>query len=90
MVDVDVLVPPELQMATSGGDGIAHGLEADRAPELRHIQAVLDRLSPQQPVVASALRWSSIFRISHRLVNRYSDGRVFVAGDAAHIHPPTA
>jgi hypothetical protein len=41
------------------------------------------------PTTASNLRWSSIFRISHRLVDRYSDGRVFVAGDAAHIHPPT-
>ena len=30
-----------------------------------------------------------MFRISHRLVDRYGDGRVFVAGDAAHIHPPT-
>jgi 2-polyprenyl-6-methoxyphenol hydroxylase-like FAD-dependent oxidoreductase len=30
-----------------------------------------------------------VFRISHRIVNRYSEGRVFVAGDAAHIHPPT-
>jgi hypothetical protein len=35
------------------------------------------------------MRWSSVFRISHRLVDRYSAGRVFVAGDAAHIHPPT-
>ena len=35
------------------------------------------------------LRWSSVFRISHRLVDRYGAGRVFVAGDAAHIHPPT-
>jgi hypothetical protein len=30
-----------------------------------------------------------VFRISHRLVDRYAEGRVFVAGDAAHIHPPT-
>ena len=86
---MSMLVPPELQLPAGGGDDVAHGLEAGRRPELRHIQAVLDRLSPQQPVVASALRWSSIFRISHRLVNRYAEGRVFVAGDAAHIHPPT-
>ncbi|MBP0451614.1 FAD-dependent monooxygenase [Kitasatospora sp. RG8] len=71
------------------GDGVAHGLEGGRAPELRHIQAVLDRLSPRQPVHASALRWSSTFRISHRLVNSYRAGRLFLAGDAAHIHPPT-
>ena len=30
-----------------------------------------------------------MFRISHRIVDSYSRGRVFVAGDAAHIHPPT-
>ncbi|HET8700850.1 MAG TPA: FAD-dependent monooxygenase [Nitrococcus sp.] len=86
---MSMLVPPELQIPTAGKNPVAHGLEAGRRPELRHIQAVLDRLSPQQPVVASTLRWSSVFRISHRLVDRYSDGRVFVAGDAAHIHPPT-
>ena len=29
-----------------------------------------------------------MFRISHGIVDRYGDGRVFVAGDAAHLHPP--
>jgi 2-polyprenyl-6-methoxyphenol hydroxylase-like FAD-dependent oxidoreductase len=84
---MSMLVPPEL--ATVPGQGeVAHGLEGGRAPELRHIQEVLDRLSPQ-PAKASQLRWSSVFRISHRIVDRYRVGRVFVAGDAAHIHPPT-
>ncbi|MEU3842712.1 FAD-dependent monooxygenase [Streptomyces sp. NPDC028635] len=92
-------VPPELSALRQeetgpsrpqavGGDGVAHGLEGRRAPGLPHIQAVLDRLSPQR-TTASALRWSSVFRISHRIVDRYGEGRVFVAGDAAHIHPPT-
>ncbi|MFF3322949.1 FAD-dependent monooxygenase [Streptomyces sp. NPDC002889] len=82
-------VPPELStQGQRGGGEIAHGLEGGRAPGLAHIQAVLDRLSPQ-PTTASAMRWSSVFRISHRLVDRYADDRVFVAGDAAHIHPPT-
>ncbi|MFI8276644.1 FAD-dependent monooxygenase [Streptomyces sp. NPDC085929] len=86
---VSMMVPPELSAAApEGGDGVVHGLEGSRAPELGHIQAVLDRLSPQ-PTTASAMRWSSVFRISHRLVDRYGAGRVFVAGDAAHIHPPT-
>jgi hypothetical protein len=35
------------------------------------------------------MRWSSVFRISHRLADRYRVGRAFLAGDAAHIHPPT-
>ncbi|MFI1399871.1 FAD-dependent monooxygenase [Streptomyces sp. NPDC020681] len=86
---MSMLVPPELSAQEQpGGDEVTHGLESGRAPGLEHIQAVLDRLSPE-PTTASALRWSSVFRISHRLVDRYSDGRVFVAGDAAHIHPPT-
>ncbi|MFC9327094.1 FAD-dependent monooxygenase [Kitasatospora sp. NPDC057015] len=88
---MSMLVPPELEAVASvhGTNGeVAHGLETSRTPKLRHIQAVLDRLSPT-PTTASALRWSSVFRISHRLVDRYREGRVFLAGDAAHIHPPT-
>ncbi|MFG2122944.1 FAD-dependent monooxygenase [Streptomyces sp. NPDC048710] len=83
-------VPPELSLRDrpEAGDVVAHGLETGCAPRLEHIQAVLDRLSPW-PTTASAMRWSSVFRISHRIVDRYGEGRVFVAGDAAHIHPPT-
>lgn len=95
---MSMMVPPELlgagqapgsdQTSRTAGDGVAHGLESGRAPALPDIQTVLDRLSPQ-PTTASNMRWASVFRISHRIVDRYGDGRVFVAGDAAHIHPPT-
>jgi 2-polyprenyl-6-methoxyphenol hydroxylase-like FAD-dependent oxidoreductase len=91
---MSMLVPDELSASGEGTGGtasretVAHGLEGGRAPRIEHVQAVLDRLAPE-PTTASALRWSSVFRISHRLVGRYSVGRVFVAGDAAHIHPPT-
>lgn len=33
--------------------------------------------------------WSSIYRPAVRMVNRFRVGRVFLAGDAAHVHPPT-
>ncbi|MEU9865268.1 FAD-dependent monooxygenase [Streptomyces sp. NPDC047971] len=85
---MSMTVPPELSARAARGDEVAHGLEGGRAPELSHIQAVVDRLAPT-PTRVSTLRWSSVFRISHRIVDRYSVGRVFVAGDAAHIHPPT-
>ena len=93
---MSMTVPQELTLpkddgtgsGTGSGDGVTHGLDSGRGPDLAQIQAVLDRLSPQ-PTTASTLRWSSTFRISHRLVNRYRNGRLFVAGDAAHIHPPT-
>lgn len=87
---MSMLVPDDLSIQSHGA--VEHGFEAGRAPELHHIQAVLDRLSPQ-PTTARNLRWSSVFRISHRIVDSYGrpggSGRVFVAGDAAHIHPPT-
>ncbi|MER5963365.1 FAD-dependent monooxygenase [Streptomyces sp. NPDC002057] len=69
-------------------DGIVHGLDGGRGPGLPDLQAVVDRLAPR-PARLSDLRWSSVFRISHRIVDRYGEGRVLVAGDAAHIHPPT-
>ncbi|MEV0334410.1 FAD-dependent monooxygenase [Nocardia sp. NPDC050717] len=84
---VSMQVPADLAVG-AGPDGTEHGFRAGPGPGLADIQAVLDRLAPE-PVVASRLRWSSVFRISHRIVDSYSRGRVFVAGDAAHIHPPT-
>jgi 2-polyprenyl-6-methoxyphenol hydroxylase-like FAD-dependent oxidoreductase len=33
--------------------------------------------------------WSSIYQPAVRMVDRYRVGRVFLAGDAAHAHPPT-
>ena len=32
--------------------------------------------------------WLSDFRLRHRLADRYRSGRVFLAGDAAHVHSP--
>ena len=32
--------------------------------------------------------WSSIYQPSARMVEHYRVGRVFLAGDAAHVHPP--
>ncbi|WP_406457065.1 FAD-dependent monooxygenase [Streptomyces sp. NBC_00876] len=95
---MSMLVPPALSTRPADGtpagevparrDQVVHGLEGGRTPQLSDIQAVVDRLAPV-PAALSRMRWSSVFRISHRIVDRYGDGRVFVAGDAAHIHPPT-
>lgn len=84
---MSMLVPDELASAPSTGT-IEHGFESGHSPQLQHVQSVLDRLAPE-PTCASNLRWSSVFRISHRIVDSYGRGRVFLAGDAAHIHPPT-
>ena len=85
---MSMLVPDDLATPKPAAGEVAHGIEGGRSPELHHIQAVLDRVSPE-PTTATNMRWSSVFRISARLVDRYGVDRVFVAGDAAHIHPPT-
>ena len=38
---------------------------------------------------ATSPTWLSEFRISCRMVDRFANGRVFLAGDAAHVHSPT-
>lgn len=82
---VSMLAPPELNT----GGGSDHGIQAETSgPELRDIQSVADNILLDKPRI-SDLRWSSTFRISMRLADRYRQGRVFIAGDAAHIHPPT-
>ncbi|WES66088.1 FAD-dependent monooxygenase [Microbacter sp. GSS18] len=35
------------------------------------------------------IHWSSVWRPNIRLAEHYRAGRVFLAGDAAHVHPPT-
>lgn len=37
----------------------------------------------------SSVSWASAYQMNARLAERYRVGRVFLAGDAAHIHPPT-
>lgn len=32
--------------------------------------------------------WNSIYKLHHRSVQQFSKGRIFLAGDAAHIHSP--
>lgn len=39
-------------------------------------------------VRVKSVTWMSLYRPHVRMVDRYRVGRVFVAGDAAHVHPP--
>ena len=40
-------------------------------------------------IPVQSVSWASAFNMNARLADRYRVGRVFLAGDAAHIHPPT-
>ena len=63
--------------------------DAPEHPDRDHIQALLDARGPQKrPARVNDVVWSSRFRVHHRLADRYREGRVFLAGDAAHVHSP--
>lgn len=84
---IATLAPPRF-FAQTGGEDAPPGFSEELAePTLADVQTALDQLAPPG-TQASNLRWSSVFRISHGIVDRYGEGRVFVAGDAAHLHPP--
>jgi 2-polyprenyl-6-methoxyphenol hydroxylase-like FAD-dependent oxidoreductase len=63
------------------------GAEANTPPSLEELASIAAPMLPPNTHLAN-LRWSYFYRISHRIVPRYSVGNVFLAGDAAHIHPP--
>jgi 2-polyprenyl-6-methoxyphenol hydroxylase-like FAD-dependent oxidoreductase len=57
------------------------------APSLDLVRNILAQRAPRE-MEARDLHWSSYFRIHHRQVTRLREGRIFIAGDAAHIHSP--
>jgi len=65
----------------------ASSLAAIGAPDFDTMCALLLPALPEG-VQLSSMRWSSVYRVSHRIASAYGRGRVFIAGDAAHIHPP--
>ncbi|SEP25796.1 FAD-dependent monooxygenase [Trujillonella endophytica] len=84
---IATLAPQRLQETIGSGIVPAGFWQEYEPPTLADLQAAVDDLGPPG-TTASNLRWSSIFRIKHGIVDRYRSGRVFVAGDAAHLHPP--
>lgn len=57
------------------------------APSLEMVKEILAQRAPSG-IEARSLHWSSYFRIHHRHAAKLRIGRMFIAGDAAHIHSP--
>ncbi|WP_239700725.1 FAD-dependent oxidoreductase [Massilia sp. 9096] len=53
------------------------------------IEALVRARSGRDDIRVHAVSWASAYSMNARLAERYRVGRVFLAGDAAHIHPPT-
>ena len=56
-------------------------------PTLDQVQAIIDSRGPGGMTTSNPI-WLSAFRINERKVSDYRAGRVFVVGDAAHVHSP--
>jgi 2-polyprenyl-6-methoxyphenol hydroxylase-like FAD-dependent oxidoreductase len=77
------------------GDGVyrivvpAEGVAEDRTvpPTLGELKTQLQRVAGTD-FGAHSPHWTSRFGDATRLAERYREDRVFLAGDAAHIHPP--
>jgi 2-polyprenyl-6-methoxyphenol hydroxylase-like FAD-dependent oxidoreductase len=57
------------------------------SPSLEQCKALIAR-RVRERVDVSDLAWSSYFHLNSRMVDRLRVGRIFLAGDAAHVHSP--
>jgi 2-polyprenyl-6-methoxyphenol hydroxylase-like FAD-dependent oxidoreductase len=68
----------------------SHELDEDGdplEPTLERFQRTFDRVAGVSGVRLHDLAWRSTYRVNVRMVDRLRAGRVFLAGDAAHVHP---
>jgi 2-polyprenyl-6-methoxyphenol hydroxylase-like FAD-dependent oxidoreductase len=59
----------------------------EEAPSLDLVRKIVAQRAPSG-IEVRALHWSSYFRIRHRQVAQLRVGRIFIAGNSAHIHSP--
>ena len=53
------------------------------------LSAMIAERTGRSDIRVHAVHWASAYQMNARLADRYNDGRAFLIGDAAHIHPPT-
>ena len=77
-----------IQPFAGDDDAAANEHEAGSAPAtLAEVETALRGVA-RRPVTLHDPVWVTRYRLHHRGVDRYREGRAFVAGDAAHIHSP--
>lgn len=78
------MAPDRARIITSLGASTG---EPPVALEWEAFQKLVDIRGPGGITLTDAV-WTSAFRINERQVESYRSGRVFLAGDAAHVHSP--
>ena len=83
------LIADKRATATSGAtaNDAAKSPEEITAPTLDDCRAIIERRIHHR-VTATSLQWSSCFHLNNRMADRLRSGRIFLAGDAAHVHSP--
>ncbi|RJQ82271.1 hypothetical protein D5S17_02715 [Pseudonocardiaceae bacterium YIM PH 21723] len=56
---------------------------------LEHLQDLVSAASGDPGIVLQEITWSTTWRANARIADRFRERRVFLAGDAAHVCPPT-
>jgi len=64
-------------------------LEGDVDLSANGLAAMVATRSGRNDIRVRSVSWASAYSMNARLADRYRVGRVFLVGDAAHIHPPT-
>jgi len=64
-------------------------LEGEQDLSVAAIQAFIDDRIPGMDLKVRSVSWASAYSMNARLADRYRVDRIFLIGDAAHIHPPT-
>jgi len=57
-------------------------------PSLERFQQIIDERTGMPEIRLHDATWLSLYRANVRMVDRYRAGRIFLAGDAAHVHSP--
>jgi 2-polyprenyl-6-methoxyphenol hydroxylase-like FAD-dependent oxidoreductase len=68
-------------IGTVRGERAAH-------PERLRFDDVSGRAIEQMKVQIRTVNWFSTYHVHHRVADRFRQGRIFLLGDAAHIHSP--
>lgn len=63
--------------------------EGEAALTVEGLNALIRERTGRNDIIVHAVSWASVYGLNARLADRYRVGRVLLAGDAAHIHPPT-
>ncbi len=64
-------------------------LEGDVDLSAAALTSLIAQRTGRGDIVVRDVSWASAYSMNARLADRYRVGRVFLAGDAAHTHPPT-